>query len=714
MIDVHLSPKPEKGNHAGLDINNLKAHEALLQTGKQNEAQVVSSEAFGPPAAFEFLKECLYATKETQTPRLARFMIPLQEGTIIKSDILAFRLRDAFWAEKVASFASPLQVFPGRSLPLDDQSHDQDRAISFLDIIRASAGAVLLKHGTTQPPSHPTAPSPLVVASKEVEADFAEKVSLPIISNQPLTRKRLVIVGSSNQGPSGGGWSQFARHAAHNLGIDLVIVDREDGWLATGDFSSWYEALLHPSSPGWWNNPSAEEIVRLVQEYKTSGSEEGKEGEERRIDGLATFIEALQAPVTMAAERLNLPHEPVWAFETATNKYNLGLFQQRPAFLVSTAEEIVNLLLKDAAKNNGLAFPLIVKPCFGLNSEGVSRVDRAEDLEAAVRKARSSGRSRAGGVGDGVLVERYCEGPEVDVNMVFVDGEVVFDEICDDFPKGAEIAVNSNSAEGKDREGGVAATEPGKSDSGSDNFQETNMVFPSALPANELAALRDAVSTTIRGLGFRNGVMHVEARVANSRCEYRQSADDGIVDLGPRRQNDKNNAQDEIAADTPKPWIIEVNPRPPGLFASQTPGSVYGVDYWAISLLLAIGDKARAEVISRPFITTTSDSPSASPAQNHTVLVMIRAEFDFDPSSSRREGVFDSDDVCEELLARHPELREHVGLCGCLLQRGQKIPDPREGKNTFVAYFNVFSRTSRLEALQLAKKVREEVRYEIR
>ncbi|RWA06491.1 hypothetical protein EKO27_g8614, partial [Xylaria grammica] len=56
----------------------------------------------------------------------------------------------------------------------------------------------------------------------------------------------------------------------------------------------------------------------------------------------------------------------------------------------------------------------------------------------------------------------------------------------------------------------------------------------------------------------------------------------------------------------------------------------------------------------------------------------------------------------------------HLGRYGCLLKKGEKIPHPSTGRNTFVAYLNVFSRTSRREALLLAQKVREEIRYEIR
>lgn len=646
----------------------MGSHEILLQIG-QHENQVLTTKILGPENALGFLQECLRAATETLNLRVAtaRFVIPLQSGTVIRSDIIPYRLQDAFWAGQVVSFASPLQEFPGTPLPVS--------ALALREVFRASAGAILLKASALHRHPHPAATLPA-----DVEADFADKLAtVPWISARPVTRRRLVLVGSSNQDPEGGGWTQFAHRAAVALGIDLVIVDRADGWLALGDYGSWYEALLPAPPASWWAEPSADTLVDLVEGYRASHRGE------RPIDGIVTFVEALQTPVSVAAERLGLPHESTEAFERATNKYNLGLFQNRPALLASTTEDV---LARVRAPESELRFPLIVKPCYGLNSEGVTRVDEASELAEAIEAARRCKRIKSD-VGDRVLVERYCEGPEVDVNMVFVDGEVLFSEICDDFPKGADlnnfgIGADSTAAK-KPRE---AAGKP--SPDHRRNFQETNMVFPSALPGDELAALRDAVKTTILGLGFKNGVMHVEARIAQSKYSYQST--DGVVDL--RKQ------QALTTEDVPTPWVIEVNPRPPGLFASQTPGSVYGIDYWGVSLLLAAGDKARAAALLRPF---------ANGAQSHTVLVMIRAEFD-----AAREGIFDSDDVCAELLARHPELAEHLGRYGCLLKRGQKIPHPSGGRNTFVAYLNVFSRTSRQEALAIAKKVREEIRYDIR
>ncbi|KAI0479662.1 hypothetical protein F4859DRAFT_443823 [Xylaria cf. heliscus] len=649
-----ISARPDGSPHTS--TNTYKANKVQVQSG-----------------VFDFLDECLRAATVTPGPGVAvvRFVIPQESGTIIRSDIVSSRLRDAFWVEKAVSFASPLQVFTRSVL--------RPSEISLINVIRASAGAALMNPSAVQQYLRDGEKFAYHLPL-EVESDFEDKLAISWISTEQVTRKRLILVGSSNQDPEGGGWTQFARHAAVALGIDLVFIDRVDGWLAKGNYTSWYEALI-PAPSSWWADPSADELVKLVEDYKAKNK--GVE-----IDGIATFIEALQVPVSVAASRLGLPHERTSAFERATNKYKLGLFQNRPAFLASNTEDVMTLV---ASPQNKLTFPLIVKPCYGLNSEGVTRVNDESELQEAIEAARMSGRSKSE-VGDRVLVERYCDGPEVDVNMIFVDGEVLFSEICDDFPKGAD--VNNIS-----RTGGDTATTRGLTPDQRRNFQETNMVFPSALPDNELAALKNAVEDTLKGLGFRNGVMHVEARIDQSRLSYQSAG--GVVDLQPRQcNNPTTKGNNEPTTVVPTPWIIEVNPRPPGLFASQTPVSVYGIDYWGISLLLGAGDKVRAAALSRPFMKG---------AQNHTVLVMIRAEFD--PTS---QGIFDSDDVCAELLTRHPEFKDHLGRYGCLLKRGQRIPHPRDGKNTFVAYMNVFSRTSRQEALDIAEKVRKEVKYKIR
>lgn len=75
------------------------------------------------------------------------------------------------------------------------------------------------------------------------------------------------------------------------------------------------------------------------------------------------------------------------------------------------------------------------------------------------------------------------------------------------------------------------------------------------------------------------------------------------------------------------------------------------------------------------------------------------------------EGIFDSDDIVAELLERRPDLARNVSKAGCLVHKGQKVPHPSRGYNSFLAYFNVFSRKGREEALRLADLVRNEVRF---
>lgn len=87
-------------------------------------------------------------------------------------------------------------------------------------------------------------------------------------------------------------------------------------------------------------------------------------------------------------------------------------------------------------------------------------------------------------------------------------------------------------------------------------------------------------------------------------------------------------------------------------------------------------------------------------------MVLIPANF---PTSS--QGIFDTDDICADLIARRPDLAGHISRCATLVTRGQRVAHPSAGRHTFLAYFNVFSMARRRDALDLARQVREEVRY---
>lgn len=301
-----------------------------------------------------------------------------------------------------------------------------------------------------------------------------------------------------------------------------------------------------------------------------------------------------------------------------------------------------------------------MKPCDGWSSEGVSRVDNVEALTEAVNAIDTSRH------GTEFVIEQYCEGPEVDINFVLFDGEVLFFEVCDDLPKSADIN--------------------GPQVGSFTNFHELNSVYQSKLPLREIELLRDSFLEILLKLGLQNGIMHLEGRVQNSSVKYR--SENGIIDFVV--------AEGEV--EEPKAWLIEINPRPLGMTGSQIVESTYGIDYWGLALLLGADDKERVRALSQPY---------KSGPQYTCVMVFIPVDY---PISC--EGIFDSEDICADLKIRRPDLAKHISRCACLIKRGQRVPHPSTGRNTFLAYFNVFSREGRQQALELAKQVREETRYE--
>ncbi|OTB16638.1 hypothetical protein K445DRAFT_21592 [Daldinia sp. EC12] len=631
-VDLVLSLNPTLSSSK--TINIPRGDDIWIQSGN-NDIELASVESFGSQNAFQFLVACLQATKSSKR-RLARLIIPIQKGTVTRSDIIPLRLKDAFGVEQAVSFLAPLQLLSGHAPNLE--------LISIPELFHSSAGGILLQESSPGADTDSGAP----VIPLEFEADFENKMSLPWVLPGPTTRKRLVLVGVSYRAPTHGSWTVYACEAARVLGIDLVVIDKPGCWIERSEYSQWYEAFLPAGH--WWTNPPGYDMAdRIVETVKSYGKD---------VDGIVTFIDSFQATVSRAAEKLGLPHQPAESYEIATDKYQVGIAEGRNPFYGSTAKEALDFV---AAEN--LSYPLIIKPRLGLNSEGIVRVNNAAEIQAGVEMIQKT-------FFKSFTMEKYCDGPEVDVNMILLDGEILFCEICDDFPKPGDQSDITVPASQR-------------------SFLETYLVHPSALPPQELEMLRSSIGATLRRIGISSGVLHVEARVERSSVEYR--SDGGHLDL--------RLIENVTAPAPPTPWILEINPRPPGSTASRIVESVYGIDYFGVALSLAVQDKDRARALSLPF---------QNGAQYTGVLVFIGADFE-----ETCEGIFDSDDICKELLGRRPDLAKNINRYGCLVKRGQKVPHPSSGANTFIAYFNVFSK-SRKEALEVAAEVRKEVRYSFR
>jgi biotin carboxylase len=297
-----------------------------------------------------------------------------------------------------------------------------------------------------------------------------------------------------------------------------------------------------------------------------------------------------------------------------------------------------------------------MKPVTGYLSEGVVRVESLADLEAGVQTIDVDRH------GADFAIEKYCEGPEVDANFVLCDGELLFFEASDELPKGADVNGQGNLK----------------------SFIEIANILPSKLPESELALLRDSLHQSLLRVGFQNGIFHLEARIAHSSMEY--VTKDGVLDLTQRSVPAKG---------TPSAWLIEINPRPPGIQASDASKHTYGVDYWGLGLLFALEDTERVKQLSYPF----KQGP-----QYWCEMIFIPVE---------KGGVFDSEDVCTELFRRRPDLADCVSWCHCFFTKGDLIPDPSTGVNSWVAHFNVFSRSSRAGVLEIAECIRKEVRFSV-
>jgi glutathione synthase/RimK-type ligase-like ATP-grasp enzyme len=596
----------------------------------QEESTPLGAASFGGPEAYEFCLQTLSSPTATGKERLIKLIVPLKKGYIVRSDVIPLRLQDCLLVEQVKSFSRPLQNY-GIDTTLSVTLDNDERSLAAIFAVSA-AGILML----------PLPQSELETLSLELDEELNNRLSFPWIIPEPARQRTLVLVEATLSSHPGDGTGLFAAVAA--LGIRLVVLDNAgEHWAESPDNAQICEAFV----PTRLTNPPESDMKdNIVASLRAYG---------KPVDGIVTFADTYWPHVAEAAKVVGIQTASPEGFRIATNKYLTSIFDGHQAYRASTLAQAISV-----AQEHELPYPLIVKPCGGWSSEGVYRVDSRNTYEDAVSAILASRH------GSELVIEPYCDGPEVDVNLVLQDGELLFFEVCDDLPKSADVN--------------------GPSVGSLNNFHELASIYPSKLPENEIELLRDAFLGILLSLDLRSGVFHLEGRVEHSAVEY--TTQDGAMELSPR--TNKSNHK-------PKAWLIEINPRPLGMTGSQIIESTYGIDYWGLALLSALGDNTRVRALTRPFIKGP---------QYTSIMVFIPADF-----SPACQGIFDSDDICADLISRRPELKANMSRFGCLVKRGQKIPHPSTGQNSFLAYFNVFSRNSREEASNIAKQVREGVRY---
>ena len=557
-----------------------------------------------------------------------RLLLPTVSGYLVQSDFLDRRLVDCNDVVKIQNFTSLDQHFEGVNI-------NAYNALGISDISKNAIGAIATSC-TSRDWSEANA--------LKLDEELTRRFSFAWHSAEQTPKRRLAVI---RPGPPSHRLSlsklEDLAIAAASLNVVLIFFDDVCHGLAGAEWAHLREDFVPMDMA--LDEDMPQRIASAVSAYP------------KQIDGIIGMYEPLLTIVAEAATLLGFSTSSPKSVYMARDKYQTRQFNQSLfCYRIQNISDLEDVIARYRTVAP-LSLPLIVKPANGWASEGVCKVTCEDELRDAVLRlwqppfSEKYGRDTQGLV----LVEPYVDGPEVDANLVLVDGEIVFFEVNDDFPSSG--------------------------DSDGQGFVETLNAMPSALPEREIDALRLRSHATVLAMGFKTGIFHVEARVHNSTFDF-TTGNDNVLDLSVRPEIAKSKNK------TPTVFILEVNPRPPGMRTHTAIARTYGVSYRSIALLTALEDHERLRALAVPFV---------GGAQYDMQVLFIAAQ---------KGGVYQSGDVCSAILEREPHLSGYVKQSMGFLHNGQEVPDPR-GRTTGIACFWIASRGGRREARLISEKIQE-------
>ena len=558
-----------------------------------------------------------------------KMLLPACDGHVSRSDMIELRFFGCELVQLASGFVSPRQ-----HVSAFKYGKEQGPAGQLQTVLDFAIGAILVK----------TCRGRLVEqALEELELEVKNRLSIQWLLPEPIPYKRVAIVGCLPE--------NMSYEGIKAMGIGLVVLDQPGHYLEDpkGPLAYLREAFCPIDL-----NPDAGLAQRIVDTLK-----------DQHVDGLHTRFDVFHTRVAMAAEVMGLPHSPPSAYATATDKYAARLTEpdQNSAVCVTSGEEW-RQRIHSRENLSPVRYPVVVKPCTGRSSWGVTKTDTEADTVAAIDKARSRVIRHEDGkpVYPSIMVEPYIDGPELDVNFALWEGEVLFYDVSDNWP----CAGDANGI-------------PGQND-----FQETMFVYPSALPQPEQQLLALSLRDSVLRMGFRTGCFHVEGRVRNSSMHFANR--DGTLDLIPKPTPPSAEAS---------AFMIEANPRPPGYFGLHASLWTFGVDYYAMHVLHCIADEQRYRSFASPFVNG---------AQHTSALVFIMPE---------KGGILKSPDPTIELRRKRPELMECIPLYNNIFTQGQRVTSPDAVNMTYMATVVVNSRKGRQDLLKMAEDIKANWHVEI-
>ena len=478
-----------------------------------------------------------------------------------------------------------------------------------------------------------------------LEDALADRLSYPWISFLRPRRSRIALIEARHLLGRRDIVPRICSSSA-NLAIDLIVLDA-DGHMAqkATDLREQFLAIDMTI-----DDDLPKRIVHALRGLRLP------------VDGITSFTDRYLVATAKAAEMMGLPlvMKPD-SLAASTDKYTTRLLSTGSEYrsvLISTTEE---LDVFRSTVDHHTEYPMIVKPSQGKNSEGVLKVTDQNELIQVVTSLLQSDSV----VSNQVIVEPYVSGPEIDANFVLLDGETLFSEVVDDFPSAGDFDTAALTAD----------------------FHESSMLSPSGLPKSECNLVLKFVYEFLRKLGFSTGIFHVEARVRDSSMYY--SLNNGVVDLHESQHPLKSSHK------PPSTFLLEINARAPGQMPTTGTEFAYGIDFFGLQLLAALGDTERLRAMSQPF-------PRGAQAWTNVVFVPTKAL-----------GVFDGEDVFEKLRSEDEELMARVSYSRCMFRRGDTMKPLPDGSWPWVAWFVVWSPKCREDAVRLGHKVQDAISYEV-
>eukprot|EP00933_Yihiella_yeosuensis_P032052 TRINITY_DN25639_c0_g1_i1.p1 TRINITY_DN25639_c0_g1~~TRINITY_DN25639_c0_g1_i1.p1 ORF type:complete len:530 (+),score=96.62 TRINITY_DN25639_c0_g1_i1:34-1590(+) len=340
---------------------------------------------------------------------------------------------------------------------------------------------------------------------------------------------------------------RFIYEKAKSLGVRCVLLDAPGSWserlVAEGVAVKFIS--IDMSLP-------SDEVFREALSKLEAAESDPQVG---KIDGIATFAELSVAIAARLAEAMGLPGPLPEAVDRARDKYaTRGSLREAglptpPNHEICCEEDLIPAM-------RAVGFPAVLKPVSGAASVGVKKVESEAELRSAYlerdRELKSLVISSGAIVKDDgqqgttidaqnvigarFLLESYLDGDEVDIDVVMSEGEWQYAAVSDNGP----------------------TLEP--------YFNETWAVSPSLLQRQKQVALKELAISSVKALGFEDGIFHVE-------CKYTSSN-------GPQ--------------------LIEVNARMGGGPVYDTNRRTWGVDLVEETLFCAAGIPSRPAVSREP------------------------------------------------------------------------------------------------------------------